>query len=66
MRTSTQPLASLAWAALFTLASSIPATNQSIASCGFTRALRIIQSIESVKEHLPEAHLQFAAAARAR
>jgi hypothetical protein len=66
MRTSTPPLASLALAALLALASSVPATNHSVSSaaCGFTRALRIIQSVESVREHVYDAALQFGASAQ--
>jgi hypothetical protein len=55
MRASTtqlKPLASLAAAVLIALLSSVPASTreQPISTCGFTRALRTIKSVETLRK----------------
>jgi hypothetical protein len=48
-----KPLASLAAAALIAVINSLPAmeVENALPTCGFTRALRIIESVEIVNRH---------------
>ena len=46
-----KPLASLSLAALVALFSSSLGAASAVPKCGFTRALRIIESVEGVKGH---------------
>jgi hypothetical protein len=48
-RAALKPLLTLAVAAVFAQSATMPAWGEHLLSCGFTNALRIIESVDAVK-----------------